>query len=155
MVGYDAPAFGKFSEVEGENSGGLVVCALQVELADGEGGIRAEDVHFQIRKCEAAHRLAVGIIFVIAIEDRLPAARQAARTDEGGLVGFPVAGHERVNVAAIPCVGLRCKQGANFGFGEESVAVVGAFARRDAPTQVTEARSKKANDRKAKRIVFS
>jgi hypothetical protein len=103
----DAPAFGKFSEVEREDAGGLVGFTDKVEFSYYVGGVGAGEMNFQIGEGECAHGFAIRIGVVIAIEDCLPAASDAARAEKFGFLGVPVAGHEGVNVAAIPGGGLQ------------------------------------------------
>jgi len=112
----DAPAFGKFSEVQGEDAGGLVGFADQVEFSYYVGGVGAGEVNFKIGERDGAHGFAIGIGVVVAIEHRLPAVRDAVGAEEFGLLGIPVAGHEGVDVAAIPGGGLHVQDGADLGF---------------------------------------
>ena len=73
----DAPAFWKFSEVRGEDTGGLVGLADEVEFSYCVGGIGAGEVNFQIGEGEGAHGFAIWIGVVVAVEDCLPAVGDA------------------------------------------------------------------------------
>jgi len=77
-----APAFGKFSEVQGEDAGGLVGFTDQVEFSNYIGGIGAGEVNFQIGEGDGAHGFAIGIGAVVAIEDRLPAVGDAVGAEK-------------------------------------------------------------------------
>jgi len=112
----DAPAFGEFAEVEGEDAGGLVSFADQVEFADNVGGVGAGEVDFEIGKADGAHGFAIGVGVVVTVEDGLPAVGDAAGAEKFGLLRVPVACHEGVDVAAIPGGGLHVEDGADCGF---------------------------------------
>ena len=78
----DAPAFGEFSEVQGEDAGGLVGFTDQVEFSNYVSGIGAGEVNFQIGEGDGAHGFAIGIGVVVAIEDCLPAVGDAVRAEK-------------------------------------------------------------------------
>ena len=82
VVEDDAPAFGEFSEVEGEDAGGLVGFADQVEFSNYVGGVGAGEVNFEIGEGDGAHGFAIGIGTVVAIEDCLPAVCDAIRAEK-------------------------------------------------------------------------
>src|ERR1700678_4096280 len=112
----DAPSLWKFSEVQRENPGRLVAFPLELELTDHKSGVRTGYMNFEARECKPPHRFAIRIIFPVAIEHGLPAAGDSVRADECRFVGLPVAGHERVNIAAIPRIGLHLEELANLAF---------------------------------------
>jgi hypothetical protein len=78
----DAPAFGKFSEVEGEDAGGLVGFADEVEFSYHVGGVGAGEMNLEIGEGECAHGFAIWIGVVVAIEDCLPAVGYAVRAEK-------------------------------------------------------------------------
>src|ERR1700722_10276089 len=112
----DAPAFREFFEVEGEDAGGVVGFAHEVENTDYVGGIGAGEMNLQIGKRQCAHDCAVWIGVMVTIEYGLPASHDATGADEFGLLRFPIARHEGVNIAAIPGGGLHVENGADLGF---------------------------------------
>ena len=78
----DAPAFGEFSEVQGEDAGGLVGFADEVEFSYYVGGVGAGQVNFQIGEGDGAHGFSIRIGAVVTVEDCLPAMGDAARAEK-------------------------------------------------------------------------
>ena len=69
---------------------------------------------FQFRESEQAHLLAVFVLFLVAIANCLPAAREFIARDEFSRRGSGVAVHETIDITAIPGSGLRRHHRANF-----------------------------------------
>ena len=106
MVVNDAPAGLRLPEEQGEGAVRLVVRTFQTPAAQHQRGVFAQDINFQIRKCERAHDFARAVPLLVTIEDLLPAARDAVAANKLCFGRTVVSIHVAFDVAAIPGCGL-------------------------------------------------
>src|SRR5690348_4423857 len=113
MVNHDLPSFRELAEVQREHARRIVLLPLKMIFANDHRCPRTILLYFDIRERQPAHRFAIGIRPMVAVEHRLPAPRYAIRPDKQCLLRPPVVLHKRVDIAAIPGSLLRFEHGAN------------------------------------------
>ena len=100
---------------------------------------------FNLAEIQMSHRRAVGIVFVIVIQHRLPSARNSRRPGESCFRRIPVAPHECVNISAIPVRSLRRQQRAKRSIrtlrrllpaAPQLACVTASLGRRKSPTTI-------------------
>src|SRR5215467_3766809 len=102
----DLPAVGEFSENQSEAAvRSLAVGHGQAPGAAHEGRFRAQHFDSQLGKVEIAHLVAgARISSLVAVERGLPAAGRFRIGEESEFGRVPVAGHECIEVVAVPGV---------------------------------------------------
>src|SRR5258705_11490654 len=93
----------------------LILGALQMPATKHNGCIFTWQRKLQIGKGQGSHLFARVVVFLITIEDCLPAARYVIPGNKYRLIRTIVAIHVAFDVATIPGITLRIKDGANGG----------------------------------------
>src|SRR6266852_2760878 len=107
MIVNNPPAFRKALENERKDATDVALRARQMPMAQHQRGVRAQKTEFESGEIQMAHGRAIRIIFLVARQDRVPAARDSASSGKGQVRRVPVAFKKRIDVAPVPGALLR------------------------------------------------
>src|SRR6266481_9982838 len=96
------PAFRNALEHEREHATDVALRARQMPMAQHQRGVRAQKTKFESGEIQMAHGRAIRIIFLVARQNRVPAARDSASSGKGQFRRMPVSFEKRVDVAPVP-----------------------------------------------------
>src|SRR5262245_5126145 len=103
MIVHDAPAVRQLLQDECEQSAQLLFLCLELPATADIRTVAAERFNSKVAEGEFAHFLPLRpVALVVALERRFPAFRVLSAGEKAEALGFPVAGHEAVEVAAVP-----------------------------------------------------
>src|SRR5437879_3130240 len=82
-------------------------------LAQNQRGVGSQKPYLQVGKIQFAHGVAVRIVFLVARDHAVPAARDSVASGESQFGRMPIAGQKGFHIAAIPGRLLRFQYGVD------------------------------------------